>query len=216
MTTPFIIAGVVILIVATILLVRHFEKKRTEALQAAAKSMMLDFSRLPEPQLLPSLSAFPLFSHGHSRKAFNVMTGLADEIRITLFDYRYTTGGGKNQHTHNQTVALLESDILDAPPFSLKPQNVFHSIGKKFGFQDIDFDSHPIFSEKYLLRSSDEDAVREVFTPDILEYYEQRPGLSTEAGGNRLVFFRASKKVKPDDLPEFLKDAFHIYTLFKR
>lgn len=211
-----IVVGSIVLVAGIILLVRHFEKKRTEALQAAAKSMQLDFSRLPEPQLLPSLSAFPLFSHGHSRKAFNVMTGMADEIEITLFDYRYTTGGGKNQHTHHQTVVLLESDILQAPPFSLKPQNVFHNIGKKFGFQDIDFDSHPVFSEKYLLRSGDEVAVREVFTSDILEYYEQRPGLSTEAGGNRLIFFRASKKVKPEDLPQFLKDGFHIYTLFKR
>ena len=211
-----IVIGTLTLVGLIILVVRHFEKKRTEALRAAANGMKLDFSRLPDPQLLPSVSAFPLFSQGHSKKAFNIMHGMADEIEITLFDYRYTTGAGKNQHTHNQTVALLKSSILDVPPFSLKPQNVFHKIGKAFGFQDIDFDTHPIFSEKYLLRSSDELVVRECFTDDILEYYQQRPGLSTEADGNRLIFFQASKKIKPEDLPQFLKDGFHIYTLFKR
>ncbi|NQV41411.1 MAG: hypothetical protein HQ506_03570 [Candidatus Marinimicrobia bacterium] len=211
-----IIIGSIALVALIIMLVRHFEKKRTEALRAAASEMKLEFSRLPDPQLLPSVSAFPLFSQGHSKKAFNVMRGKADEIEITLFDYRYTTGGGKNQHTHNQTVVLLKSSLLDVPPFSLKPQNVFHKIGKAFGYQDIDFDSNPIFSEKYLLRSTDEMVVREVFTHDILKYYEQRPGLSTEAGSGRLIFFRASKKVKPEDLPQFLKDGFHIYTLFKQ
>lgn len=214
--TTLIVTGSIVLVVLIIMLVRHFEKKRTEALRAAAREMNLEFSRLPEPQLLPSLSAFPLFSHGHSKKALNVMQGAADEIEITLFDYRYTTGGGKSQHTHNQTVVLLKSSLLDVPPFSLKPQNVFHKIGKAFGYQDIDFDSHPLFSEKYLLRSTDELVVRECFTDDILDYYEQRPGLSTEAGGDRLIFFRSSKKVKPEDLPSFLKNGFHIYTLFKR
>ncbi|NQT63774.1 MAG: hypothetical protein HQ556_12500 [Candidatus Marinimicrobia bacterium] len=210
-----IVAGSIAVIVLIVMLVRYYEKKRTEALRAAAAEMRLEFSRLPDPQLLPSLRAFPLFSQGHSKKAFNVMSGMADEIEITMFDYRYTTGGGKNQHTHNQTVVLLKSSFLEVPPFSLKPQNVLHNIGKAFGYQDIDFDSHPVFSEKYLLRSTDEPVVREFFTDDILEYYEQCPGLSTEAGGDRLIFFRASKKVKPEDLPNFLKDGFHIYTLIK-
>ncbi len=210
-----IIGGILVLVAFIIMLVRHYERKRTAALRAAAQEMNLEFSRLPDPQLLPSLRAFLLFSQGHSKKAFNVMRGMADEIEITLFDYRYTTGSGKNQHTHNQTVVLLRSSLLDIPPFSLKPQNVLHKIGKAFGYQDIDFDSHPLFSEKYLLRSTDELVVRECFTDDILEYYEQRPGLSTEAGGDRLIFFRGSRKVKPEDLPQFLKDGFHIYTLFK-
>lgn len=219
MSEPVLITLVVLaciaVVVVIIMLVRYYEQKRREALQAAATSMGLEFEPKADDQLLPSLSQFPLFSQGHSRKARNVMTGEADEIGITLFDYRYTTGAGKHQHTHSQTVVLLRSEILDLPAFSLKPQNVFHNIGKAFGYQDIDFASHALFSEKYLLRSSDENNVRLLFTPDILEYFEQRLGLSTEAGGDQLVFFKAGKKAKPEDLPQFLKDGFHIYTLLK-
>ena len=214
--TTFIIIGSILLFVVIVMMVRHFDKKRTAALMVAASQMKLDFSALSDPQLLPSLGAFPLFSQGHSKKIYNVMSGVVEEIEITLFDYRYTTGGGKNQHTHRQTVILLKSSSLEVPPFSLKPQNVFHNIGKAFGYQDIDFEFHPLFSEKYLLRSTDELVVRQCFTTDILEYYEQRPGLSTEAGGDQIIFFRASKKVKPEGLPQFLKDGFHIYTLFMR
>lgn len=216
LSITLIVVASLAFVAAIILVARYVETKRTEALQSAAQTMGLEFSRLPDPHLLPSLNAFPLFSHGHAKKASNVMTGVADEIGITLFDYRYTTGGGKNQHTHRQTVVLLTSAVLDLPAFSLKPQNVFHSIGKVFGYKDIDFDTHAIFSDKYFLRGSDEAAIRELFSPEVLEYYEARPGLSTEASGNRLIFFRASKQVKPENLPAFLKDGFHVYTLLRR
>lgn len=213
--TIIVVMGFIGLVGFVIVLYRQYEQKRTEALQSIATSLKLGFSKLPGDTLLSSLSNFPLFSQGHSRKAKNVMSGKVEEIDIKLFDYRYTTGGGKHQQTHNQTVVVLSAQHLDLPAFSLKPQNVFHNIGKAFGYQDIDFTSNPLFSDKYLLRASDENAVRLTFTPDILEYFEQRLGISTEAGGNQIVFFRAGKKVKPEDLPQFLKDGLHIYTLFK-
>ena len=214
--TIIVVMGFIGLVGFVIVLYRQYEQKRTDALNSLATSMKLDFSKISSDQLLPSLGKFPLFSQGHSRKAKNIMSGKVEEIEIKLFDYRYTTGAGKHQATHHQTLAVLGSERLDLPSFSLKPQNVFHNIGKAFGYQDIDFTSNPLFSDKYLLRASDENAVRLIFTPDILEYFEQRLGISTEAGEDQIVFFRAGKKVKPEELPRFLKDGLHIYTLFKR
>lgn len=211
-----VICGLILLVVLIIIAVRRYEQKRTDELQAAAQGMALSFTKKPGDDLLPSLNRFPLFSQGHSRRAINVMQGQADETNITLFDYRYTIGGGKQQHTHHQTVVVLKSAALNLPDFSLKPQHIFHNIGKVFGYQDIDFDSHPLFSEKYLLRASNEKAIRNLFSPKVLEYFEARPGLSTEAGLDELVFFRASKRAKPEDLPQLLKDSFHVYTLLKK
>ena len=213
-TIAFIVVGSIVMIALIVMIARYYEKQRTEALQAVATSIGLTFAGAPSDSFLPSLSKFALFSHGHSKKARNLMTGIIDGIEMSIFDYRYTTGGGKNSHTHHQTVLLLRSPALDLPAFSLRPEHVFHKIGKAFGYQDINWDTHPVFSDKYLLRSSDELAIRDVFTSDILEYYEERPGLSTEANGGQLIFFRASKKVKPEDLPGFLKNGLHIYALF--
>ena len=55
------------------------------------------------------------------------------------FDYRYTTGSGKNSHTYRQTVVFFRSPEVDLPQFELKPQSFLHGIGKLFGYQDIDF-----------------------------------------------------------------------------
>ena len=216
MITTLIILGSLVLITVIVLLIKHFEKKRREALEAVAIAMGLVFSAKPDENLLPSLGQFPLFSMGHSKKIKNLMQGTVKRMKILLFDYKYTTGGGKNSHTHQQTVMLVQSDVIQLPSFSLKPEHVFHKIGKKFGYQDINWESHPAFSDKYLLRAADVEACRSVFTEKVLEYYEQRPGLSTEASGDKLLFFRTSKKVKPEVYPDFLKDGLHIFALFSK
>ncbi len=210
-----IVLGSSLLIAGIIFIVKHYEKVRREALQEIATLMDLEFTSRPESSFLSSLGKSPLFSRGHSKKTSNLMHGTVKEVDIKIFDYRYTTGAGKNSHTHHQTVILFKADRLDLPSFKLSPENIFHKIGKAFGYQDINFDTHPEFSDKYLLKSSEEEFCREVFDAKILDYYQQRPGLSTEGSGSQLLFFRDSKKVSPEQLQDFLKDGMHIYTLFK-
>jgi len=215
MTNILIIGGIVAVAAAAIVVALYYAKKRTEALQAIAPSLGLSFSEKADTSFQPSLNHFHLFSRGHSKKVKNVMNGSVKEIDITIFDYRYTTGSGKNSRTRSQTVILFRSDLLQLPPFALRPENLFHKIGKTFGYQDINWDSHPTFSEKYLLRSTDEQACRDLFNDDILEYYDQHQGLSTEGGGDSFLFYRASKKVSPVDIQSFLEDGIHVYSLFQ-
>jgi len=87
------------------------------------------------------------------------------------------------------------SGLVRLPSFILRPENLFHKIGESFGYRDIDFDSHPVFSKQYLLRAADEQACRGLFTKGILDHYDQRAGLSTEGDGDSLLFYRASKRV---------------------
>jgi hypothetical protein len=210
------IAGGIIAVVTTVIIAaRYSEKKRTKALQALAASLKFSFSKKASDSFLPSLSQFHLFSQGHSKKASNVMNGRANEIDVSIFDYRYTTGSGKNSHTWRQTIALFKSSTLHLPRFTLRPENLFHKIGSAFGYQDIDFDSHPAFSKQYLLRAADEQACRDVFTDNILGYYDQRKGLSTECDGEALLFHRVSKQVRPSDIRSFFEEGFGIFSLFK-
>ena len=208
------VAGGLLVVVVVILMARYYERKRSQAFQAAAAALDLAYADRPSDSLLASCAGLPLFSHGHGKRAGHVLSTATQEFELKLFDYRYTTGGGKNSHTHRQTVVFITSELLRLPAFSLKPENVLHKIGKAFGYQDLNFESHPGFSEKYLLRSADEPGCRDTFTDKILEFYEQRPGLSTEGQGTRLLFFRDSKKVRPENLAAFLKEAFQVFTLF--
>ena len=122
------------------------------------------------------------------------MRGNSGDAYVTIMDYQFTTGGGKNSSTFRQTVIVFESDELQLPSFSLRPENFFHKIGSAFGYQDIDFDSFPEFSKNYLLRGINEQAVRDTFNYDILSYCERQKNLCLEGVDKRLIYYQSGKR----------------------
>jgi hypothetical protein len=205
-----------VLVVAIVVADRRATRKRTEDLAAVAATMKFTFSPEDDPALRGRLEGFHLFSQGRSRKLRNVLRGRAGNVEVLLFDYRYTTGGGKNSHTWKQTVMLFESVGLRFPDFALRPEHLFHKLGQVFGYQDIDFDSRPEFSKRYLLKGSDEQQLRTIFTGDVLAFYEAQDRVSSEAAGGHFLYYRAGKRVAPNKVPDFIKQGVRAFSLFKR
>jgi hypothetical protein len=191
------------------------EKKRTEAMRREAEELGFDFTAADRAKLFNRLLEFHLCSQGHGKRIYNVLRGESNDLRVTIFDYRYTTGGGKHGHTSNQTVVCFQMKGPGLPSFFLRPETFLDRIGGLFGFQDIDFDEHPVFSKKYLLRGRDAPAIRESFTEEVLTFYESVAGVSTEANGNRLLYYRHGKRVKPLEIREFLEEGFKALAVFR-
>lgn len=213
-----LIAGSTIVVVGLIIFIFHrAEKKRTAQTEELASELGLDFHPKGDPTVQGTFGELRLFNHGHSRKFANMLTGEASGVEICIFDYRYTTGGGKHQHVHSQTVIGFRSELLSLPEFELRPEGMFHKIGQAFGYGDIDFDTHPLFSKKYLLRGPNEPDIRDLFEPEKLEFFEDfgKKLVSVEAGHNRLIFFRAGKRLKPEQIRDFMEEGFRMYALFK-
>ena len=165
--------------------------------------MGLNFEGEGDLDQIRALGDLPLYGHGHSRHVKNAMTGRSGTDQVWVFDYQYTTGGGKESHTWNQTIALYPGGGRNLPDFVLAPENVFHKIGQAFGYQDIDFDSNPTFSSRYLLRGPDEAAIRAVFRPEALAFFESQPSWTVQVKAGHVAVYRAGKRAKPEDLPTF-------------
>jgi hypothetical protein len=152
--------------------------------------------------------AFPLFTHGRARKASHVMRLPDGGPAVAVFDYQYTVGGGQHQSTVTQTVVHVRSGRVSLPPFVLSPENILHKVGGALGYHDIDFDASPEFSKKYLLRSkAAEERVRDLFTPSLRLYFEQRAPLTVEGSEHGLLVYKQGRRVPPDDLVAFVEDA---------
>ncbi|NND97843.1 MAG: hypothetical protein HKN47_11000 [Pirellulaceae bacterium] len=192
-----------------------FEQARTEKLKAIADELGLEFFPKGDDSVKNSLGHLQLFNRGHGRRMQNMLSGQSDEIEMAIFGYRYTTGGGKNQQTHQQTVISFQTPALSLPAFELRPEHMFHKIGKVFGYQDINFNSHPVFSKRYLLRGSDEEAIRKLFTADVLAFFESQQGISVEADRDRLIYYRSGKRSKPELLRGFMEEGFRVYGLLQ-
>ena len=212
---PWFIVPVSLVIVAGIIaLVIRYDKKRREALKE--KAMTLGFSYTPKTGVseIKSAQEFHLFNIGHSRRIKNMMQRTSEGMQSAIYDYQYTTGGGQNSHTSVQTVFQFESERLRLPAFILRPENIFHKIGQSFGYQDIDFESFPEFSKRYLLRGKDESDIRKLFNQAIISFFEQEKGIVVEGKGQIIICYRSGKRVKPDDLFEMIEKMRRIYNLF--
>jgi hypothetical protein len=219
--SPFLLAATVFLAVlglalALIVVNARLEKKRVEAMQRAAREMALAFAPKDDGATFGLLSGFHLFSQGHAKKITSLMLGEVSDMEVRIFDYTYTTGSGKNSHTFRQTVIAFRSPKLALPAFSLRPENLFHKIGALFGYQDIDFETHPQFSKHYLLRGSDEEAIRSTFHDGVLEFFDENRGLCTEGSGPTLIFYRAAEQVEPEAIRTFMEEGFKVAGLFMK
>ena len=145
-----------------------------------------------------------MFSKGRGKKVTNMMEGGGDERRLAIFDYSYTTGGGRHSQTYRTTVLSLRFDGSEMPAFMLRRKQLGDGIASWFRGKGIEFAGRPMFSKQYLLRGENEEAIRAVFTEPVVTYFEENPGLFVEAAGNAMVIYRLGKKVQPEGVSEFL------------
>lgn len=205
-----IMVAVVLLVLAIALIVQHFERKRSERIQVIAESLGLSFAPAGDASLDHRRYSFPIFKVGRDRKVLNLISGETDEVRISIFDYQYTTGSGKSQQTVKWTLTCLESPRLNNPEFSLRPEHFFDKIGSLIGLQDIDFPDHPQFSQAFVLKGPDEEAVRKFFRQPLLDFFVQRPGIVVEAQSGAMVCHN-SRRAKPEEIKLRLAEAYEIF-----
>jgi carbonic anhydrase len=207
---------IIAVVIAVSIYVKKRERERMMALKSAATLLGWQFAEEAPLNYLPNLEHFALFGQGHSKHIKNLMYGETNGVKAALFDYIYTTGSGKNQQTHYQSVVYFEPRNLNVPYFSLRRENILHKLISALGYQDIDFANRPTFSSKYLLRGTDELGIRNTFNDGLLAFYEASEGACTDGGANQLFIFRPGYRPPPHEAQSFINWAFQLQSLFQR
>ena len=224
----FILAAVAVLVALVVVWGVTRERKRDAEMALAGERLGLVYERDGRALESEPFTRFSLFQEGRRKRFKNVLTGrvggTADDesggneaipkgIDVLLFDYRYVTGTHRHHQNHQATVAAFHVVGESLPELSLQPEGLLHKIGGLLGYQDIDFEEKPGFSWRYLLRGPQEDAIRRLFTPEVLEFFENRPGWCLEAGGDWIIVFKRGSRVQAVELAEFLKESFELCTM---
>ena len=208
-----VICGFLLSISAIIFLVWRAAKKRSEAFAQCAQKMGFNF-REDGSEIIAQLAHCHLFSQGRSREVYNVIEGTEGICKIAVFDYRYTTGSGKNSSTTSQTVVWIQADGLHVPNFQIRPENFFHKIGGMFVYQDIDIEEYPEFSKKYILRGAIEEDVREAFSEAVIKYFEEHTWSSAESESDSIFIYQAQKRYAPDEIEDRIRNALNLVMCF--
>lgn len=189
------------------------EKKRREAIVAFAEQLGL--------KCLPALDAadqgifdgFKLAQRGRDQKSSNVIVADSGQLRMVVFDYSYVTGSGKNRSTTKQSVVLASAATLQTPSFELSPESFFHRIAEFFGYNDIDFDEDPEFSQAFLLYGGNEAEVRKFFNAKRRKHLCQTPQVLLEAAGSNFILFRSGKLLKAEEVTQLMDEALAMFQL---
>lgn len=219
MAVVIVIFFIVLIIGGVIALVIYASKKaaeRTRQMQLVAAQMGWGFYPKADLSAIPYAQRFHLLSQGHSKSVINMLYGQVNNTKAAAFDYTYVTGYGRSRQSHTQTVVYLESQRLNLPDFSLRPENVFSKAFSALGYQDIDFAHKPLFSGKYLLRGADEQAIRRTFNDRILSFYEANLKMCTDGGGNQLLIYRERTQLQPQEVRLFMDWSFGALNLFQQ
>ena len=197
---------------------RKVAQQRVDALRQSAEEMGLTFSPLTDSaesltanRIADGFSQFRLMNVGRGKSFRNVITGDSGEVGIYIFDYRYTTGSGKNRRVHRNTVAALVSPrLLACPAFRIRRQSFFDSVGSLLGFQDINFDAHPQFSKQFVLQGVGEEQIRQFFQPPLIQFFESRPSINVECAGDQMLFYHGGL-TPPAAIRDLLAEAYEVF-----
>jgi hypothetical protein len=171
------------------------DQKRREALLlwAAARGWnMVPGKSGPVHRDYPGLK---VFQKGHSRSARNLIKGELGGRPVTLMDYKYVVGHGKNSSTHHRGVVILHCDFPTVP-LIIRRENPLDRVGEFFGADDIDFESSE-FSRKFHVKSADRKWAFDVIHARMMEYLLTAPAMVIEFGYAEIAVYRTGRCSPP-------------------
>jgi len=199
---PILIFGVVGALLVAIVAYRNIQaRKRREALNSIAPLLGFSFvgQELDHHPNTADLKT-SIFNRGHGKAFSNIMAGNFGGQPVSTFDYRYTTGSGKDSHTWSQTVAAFSQELW-LPEFELRPENFIDRIADHFTHKDIDFDLFREFSRRFLLRGASVDEIRSLFSPALIQFLQTLPEDAKwhiEGSSTALIVYKSDITVPAD------------------
>jgi hypothetical protein len=192
------------------------EVSRSEKFKTLCRMKGMEYLDIDEFGTKAYLQGFELFRYGNG-KIRNLCQQKSPSLdaEIYILDYKYTIYTGKSSATFDQTVFFVNSKKLGLPAFYLKPEHWGHKIAALLGWEDIDFEQYPAFSEKYHLSGENQDFIRHTFNDQVLKYFSKTSGWTIEAANYYLIFYSHNSLMPETILPDFFRLGMGIFDMFK-
>ena len=185
---PVIVVIIILAVGAGLFLAWQADKKRREALLLWASARGWNMVPGKSKSLHQDFPGLKVFQKGHSKSSKNIIKGEHHGRPVTLLDYRYVTGHGKNRSSHNRGMVILHCDFPTVPLF-IRRENPLDRVGEFFGADDIDFESAE-FSRKFYVKSPDRKWAFDVIHTRTMEYLLKAPSFTIEFGFGEIAVYR--------------------------
>ncbi len=116
----------------------------------------------------------------------NILSNSDSFIAYTTADIITQEGARTTTEFQNITVIKI-SGLKPLPKFYMAEETLMDKLTNLISGDDINFDSHPTFSKNFILKGEDSNAVRKVFTPAVLAFFEANLDLMLISNGHDIL-----------------------------
>lgn len=144
-----------------------------------------------------------LFSRsGSVQHLLNVIKGETSSIH-----FQYAEIDFDDDITTKSSSEVFPSVLIShvAPQFTLEKEGFFDKIAGIAGYEDIDFENHPVFSDTFLLRGNHENEIRNFFTSELIQYLEEHPAYHVESNGEQIIIYGFDRSLSTQNSQDLLQ-----------
>ncbi|MFD0863197.1 SulP family inorganic anion transporter [Sungkyunkwania multivorans] len=155
--------------------------------QTALKEVSKDLSWAYVPKKTENTQFLDDFLYFKTKRPNVIFNELSDEKNLfRLFDIEYSEGAFIAKEVVRTTMLYIDLKRT-IPIFTLDREGFLEMLYHLAGFRDIDIDGHSDFSKRFYLRGEDQEAIRELFTDELVLFFESNPYYHIESNGSSLI-----------------------------
>lgn len=131
---------------------------------------------------ITDLSNFGYFKTRQINKVSNIISNDS----CSLFDVEFSEGEMIAKQVIRASMFYIKLN-KEIPEFTLDKEGIFEYIYHFTGFNDIDIDNHPDFSKRFYLSGKNQDKIKELFTDELILFFESNPYYHIEGSKDGLL-----------------------------
>lgn len=140
-------------------------------------------------------------------------TGVDWEISDVIFD----EGAMLSKEVYKTTAQVIHLPHSIAE-FVMDSEGIFDKLFDRVlsissGQNDINFSAHPVFSSSVRLTGPSEDAIRELFTPELIQFLESEEVYHIECNGDALIIFKSLRTAKTGEIKNMVRFSEELVTI---
>ncbi len=167
---------------------RYFTKRQKD-LEETAFDYHWQYSPEKKLHTVP-LEDFVFF---HTREISYSYNHLDDpETDCKVFDLEFSEGAFIAREVVKTTVMHIGLS-KEIPVFSLDKEGLLQWLYSLAGFKDIEIKNHPDFNRRFYLRGENKEAIRHIFTDELVLFLESHPYYHIESNGKAILILKKER-----------------------
>lgn len=177
--------------------------QRQRVLAEVAQKLTMEFT--PERSLAPhSYKDFPTL---RSLKINYQESVLSRQMPWGLLQYKefsLVEGGRFATMEFGLAAVVIDNLPVAIPSFSLERENMFEKVMDVVGYDDIDFEHHKEFSDRFLLKGPNRKKIEEFFSDKLLDFFSRKPVYHVESNGTSLMIYSEKNMPETSEVAEMI------------